>query len=127
MGTEEIKTVLDMRDPGLGVRKFEPPRREKLLHEGRDLLLQECPRPAGDDAVVGKPDHMDFRPLTALEPRESSPDMSFQTIQGQVHQDWRCYPALWHACCGRREDMLIQKTSGEPLSEDGLLHGDIGQ
>ena len=91
VGTEEIKTVLDMRDPRLGVRKFEPPRREKLLYQGRDLLFQECPGPAGDDKIVGKPDHMDFRPLTALEPRESSPDMSFQTVQGQVHQDRRCY------------------------------------
>src|SRR5262249_43521185 len=127
VGTEEVNAVLDMRDPRLGVRTLEPPGREELLDQGIHRVLQECPRPARDDKIIGKPDHVDFRPLTALEPWECSLDMSFQAIQSQVHQDGRCYATLWHACRSRREDVLVHKTGGEPLSEDGLLHGDMGQ
>src|SRR6266446_8536616 len=114
-----------MRDPRLGVRKLKTPGREELLDQGIHLLLQECPGSASDDKIIGKPDYVDFRPLTALEPRECSPDMAFQAIQSQVHQDGRCDATLWHACSGRREDVFVHKTGGEPLSEDGLLHGDI--
>jgi hypothetical protein len=127
VGTEAIDAVLARRDPGLRVRTCAPPRRETLLHQGRDLLCQACPGPGGDDAIVGKPPHMDFRPLTALEPRESVLDMSCQTVQGQGHQAWRCSTALGHAGCGRREDMRVHPTGGEPLAEDGLLHRAIGQ
>jgi len=121
VGTEEIKTVLDRRAPGLCVRQFEPPRRKKLRHQGRDLLCQECPRPAGDEAIIGPPDHLDFCPLPALEPRASSPDMSFHTVQGQVHQDRRCYTSYKVANMLVEFSTSIPRTQLRPGYGDGFL------
>ena len=127
VGPEASHAVLARREPGLGRRKCEPSRREQWLHQGRDLRRQDCPGPAGEEASVGTPEPRDVRPLTALAPRAGCLDLSCPTMQGQGQPDWRCSPALGHACGRRRAAMLVHQTGGEPWLEEGLLHGEMGQ
>ena len=86
-GPEEGKPVSDVRDPGRVTGPLPPPFRQKLGDTGRDFLFQEGFGCACNDEVIGKPDHVDFCPRVALEGWKGSFDVSFQTREGQVHED----------------------------------------
>src|SRR3954469_24048050 len=70
VGAEEVKAVLDVRDPCLLVRESQASLRQKLCDQGLHLMLQELLGMACDDEVIREPDHMDFRPCVALEGRK---------------------------------------------------------
>ena len=88
MDAEKVKPVLEVRDLRLLMRKREAPLRQKLLDTGLDLLLQECFGTTGDDAIIRKSDHMDFRPGVPLEGWKGPFDVPFQAVEGQIHDHW---------------------------------------
>src|SRR6266446_1264326 len=124
-GTEEVQSVSDGRDPGLVTGQLQAPFRQKLGDTGGYFLFQEGFGRACTNEVIGKPDHLDFRPRVAPEGWEGSFDGSFQASEGQVHEDRGGYTALWYARIGGIQDVFIHAPRFEPWLEDALLHRDM--
>jgi hypothetical protein len=125
MGTEEVKPVLDGRDPGRVTGQLQAPFRQKLGDTGGHFLCQEGFGRACDAAIISTPDHVDFRPRVAPEGWKGAFDGSFQAREGQVHEDRGGDTALGYAGFGWREDVFLPASRFEPLPEDACIHGDM--
>jgi hypothetical protein len=72
---------------------FQPAFPHELLHAGFDLTFQQLFRGAGDDEVVGIPDHVHLAAIGCLAGwlGELLLEPAFKTIQCEVGQDWGGY------------------------------------
>ena len=89
MVSEEIEAVVYAGDDCLFLREFQPAFLHELLHEGFDLTFQQLFRGAGDDEVVGIPDHVHLAAIGCLAVwrGELLLEPAFETIKRKVGQD----------------------------------------
>src|SRR5713101_7748102 len=97
MGSEAIEAVGDAGDDCLVLRECQPAFLPALLHAGFALPFQPLCRGAGDDAVVGRPDHGPRAAIGCLGVWRGAllRAPAFETIQCAVGQDRGGNTALW--------------------------------
>jgi len=81
--SEEIKSLFDVRNPGLLQGEFQTPRLKELNDERFDFIFQHVFSPAGYDEVIGISNHVDQRRALPLSRKVLSKD-AFETIESEV-------------------------------------------
>ena len=127
MVSEEIEAVVYAGDDGLCLREFQPAFLHELLHEGFDLTFQQLFRGAGDDEVVGIPDHVHLAAIGCLAVwrGELLLEPAFETIQREVGQDRGGDTALGRTLLRWVERLLLHVPGFQPLPKHPLVHRDI--
>jgi len=120
MVSEAIEAVGDAGDDCLCLREFQPAFLHALLHAGFALTFQPLFRGAGDDAVVGIPDHVHLAAIGCLAGwlGELLLEPAFKTIQCEVGQDWGGYTSYKVA------NMLVEFATSMPRTQLRPSYGD---
>lgn len=128
---EEIESLIQTSDAGLGRRESEAPLGQKRLDRRFDHGFQPFRRVGRDDEVVGIADQVQLVTLFPIDrpgrTQDARPflDGAVQSIQRHIRQARRENPALRCTGCCREELAVFPITDLEPFSENDLVHGNV--
>jgi len=117
---QEVESLFDVRDASFLWRELQAPVVQKLLNQRLDFVFQQFLGAAGNDEVIRVSYEAHFR--IAPLPLDHSPaefllQQPFQSIQCQVGQRGRDYPALWRSRLSGEEGSILDEASFQPFTQ----------
>jgi len=129
--SEEVKSFLYVRYPGLLFREFQSSLSEKFYNEWSDFQFQYLLRDSCNDEVVRITHQVDLL-VHAFKCSRTGvwillAKYSFQSIKRHIGKDGRDDTALWRTIFRLIEDGFVHVSCFQPFTEDGFVHWNMGQ
>ncbi len=127
--SEEVETLVDMDDAGLGSGEPKPAFREERPHQGNHLVLQHLLRAAGYDEVVRVAHQIDLVSIDRFcaFPAEAGAQQQLQSVESEVRQRGGNDPSLRRSRFRSAEPAEVDDSGLQPFSQHDPVHGDVGQ